>query len=201
MNYTIKCKKESDQSTLISHKRIRPLRIMKERKNMKPSENKNKQHTVPLPAIHESPGSQGMAAIFICPVCGNSFVRTMPSQSKCTACLEKEKAAADAGVKITYESFDGGGPRYSAVIEDPSIVSCSTDTKYKYKDGSNAEGSGYYVYLHLKGLKEGTTTLTVTADSFAVNFMESFTVTVDSTLAVQIEAEKSSDDVVIHGKW
>ena len=41
------------------------------------------------------PGDGGNAAIFICPICGQKFVRTMPGQNRCAACLEKENAVKE----------------------------------------------------------------------------------------------------------
>ena len=47
-----------------------------------------------------APGTGGNGAVFTCPVCGQKFVRTMPGQSKCSACYDKEK--------IVKESVDNG---------------------------------------------------------------------------------------------
>ena len=39
-----------------------------------------------------APGKGGMGAVFICPVCGRSFCRTMDEQEYCSAaCMEKAK--------------------------------------------------------------------------------------------------------------
>ena len=48
---------------------------------------------VPLSPGGHKPGEGGMAAVFTCPVCGSRFVRTTAGQTKCTACLEKERQA------------------------------------------------------------------------------------------------------------
>ena len=58
------------------------------RSNNKPMDNfkKNMNDNLPL-----RPGAGGNASVFICPICGQKFVRTMPGQNRCSACLDKDK--------------------------------------------------------------------------------------------------------------
>ena len=59
----------------------------------RPSGIKTSESGVPLPPGGHKPSEGGTAAVFTCPVCGSRFVRTMPGQEKCPACLEKKRQA------------------------------------------------------------------------------------------------------------
>ncbi len=58
--------------------------------------------------------------------------------------------------RLTFSSFRGGGPVYSLIIGDPSIVSCSKSTSHGILN-RNAKGTGYDVTFKLKGLRPGKT--------------------------------------------
>ena len=67
------------------------------------------------------PGSGGNAAVFTCPECGKSFVRTLPGQSKCSACLEKEKKAVDTKEVIAF--FDRLAPEWDeGMIRNEEVI-------------------------------------------------------------------------------
>lgn len=40
---------------------------------------------------HDAPGSGGMGAVFTCPFCGKTFVRTMDGQDRCLSCMKDPK--------------------------------------------------------------------------------------------------------------
>ena len=67
--------------------------------------------------------------------------------------------------KLSFHSFDGGGPEYSVKIDDPSIVSCTSRRDYGKKNHEVIDGAAYNVIFTLKGLKAGTTEMTVFAHS------------------------------------
>ena len=58
--------------------------------NQSLSKENKKSKTIPIK--DHMPGKGGNKAIFICPKCGNRFVRTMENQSICTLCMEKDQS-------------------------------------------------------------------------------------------------------------
>ena len=64
-------------------------------------------------------------------------------------------------VTMTFSSFDGGGPEYSAEIEDGSIAEISREKKYDKPDHDEVDGAGYKVIYNITGKKPGKTRLTV----------------------------------------
>ena len=61
---------------------------------------------------------------------------------------------------LSFHSFDGGGPRYSVVL-DSDIVTYKSERKYDKPDHKRLKGAGYYVIFTFTGLKPGETVLTV----------------------------------------
>ena len=98
--------------------------------------------------------------------------------------LAKEKAT------LTFHSFDGGGPRYSVVL-DSDIVSCQKEKRYKNPDHKKVRGAGYDVVFTFTGLKAGETVVTVQKRS-PVHERENedrlYKLKVDNDLNVKIEA-------------
>ena len=73
------------------------------------------------------------------------------------ACSGKENEMQ----KLSFHSFDGGGPEYTAVVADPEIVSVSSSKRYNSIFHSFLTGSGFDVTFTFKGLKPGETTVTI----------------------------------------
>ena len=95
--------------------------------------------------------------------------------------------------RLVFDSFDGGGPEYTAVVGDTSIVSCASERKYAKADHEQMTGAGYDVIFTLTGLKPGSTTLTVSSFSPIVGSEEyRYTVTVDEGL--NVTAERMADE-------
>ena len=56
---------------------------------LRPQTKQNNGNIVPS----HKPGEEGTGAVFICPVCGRKFTRTMKGQEQCSAaCMEKAKS-------------------------------------------------------------------------------------------------------------
>ena len=93
----------------------------------------------------------------------------------------------DAGTKLSFRSFDGGGPQYSVRVDDPTLVSAAQTKRYAKKDHKVLEGAGYEVIFTFTGLKAGTTVLTVEERSpIAGNYDHIYEVTVDENLQVTL---------------
>ena len=93
---------------------------------------------------------------------------------------------------LSFDSFDGGGPTYEIILEDPSIVSYESVRQYDKPDHEQMTGAGYTVTFAFTGLKPGQTTLTVQARSpIADNFDAIYTVLVDEDLQVSLVEERT----------
>lgn len=113
-----------------------------------------------------------------------------------TGCGEAKQRDASKTAELNFHSFDGGGPEYTVRIDDPSVVSCAKERRYSKADHKELDGAGYDVVFTLTGLRQGKTTLTVSARSpIADNFDNIYTVTVADDLSVSVEktAENSPD--------
>lgn len=92
---------------------------------------------------------------------------------------------------LTFDSFDGGGPTYKIVLEDPTLVSYESVRQYHNPNHDQMTGSGYTVTVTFTGLKPGQTTLTVQARSpIAENYDAIYTVLVDDALQVTLIEER-----------
>jgi hypothetical protein len=96
---------------------------------------------------------------------------------------------ADGYAYLTFSSFDGGGPVYTAAIADPGVVSCYYTRSYGNPDHASVDGAAYNVRFELRGIKPGETELTVSARSpIADNWDRRYKVTVDEEKRVRVEA-------------
>ena len=76
-------------------------------------------------------------------------------------CTDSKESENDKTATIEFDSFDGGGPEYTAVIEDENIISVSKEIKYNKPDHDEIDGAGYKVIYTITGKKPGKTRLTV----------------------------------------
>lgn len=90
--------------------------------------------------------------------------------------------------KLSFESFDGGGPDFTVLIADEGIVSYETEVKYHSSDHGEMTGSGFDKIITFTGIKPGETTVIVEERSpIADNLDHKCRVTVDDELNVKIE--------------
>lgn len=81
---------------------------------------------------------------------------------------KSDKAETDGAPKdaeLSFESFDGGGPEYRVVLDDPALLSYRSDVYYYKEDHEQMTGAGYRVAYTFTGLKAGATTLIVESRS------------------------------------
>ena len=99
----------------------------------------------------------------------NSMVdepETQPEPETSSAAPETETAAVpQKEVVLSFHSFDGGGPTFSVILDDPAALSYKTEQKYSSPHHAEMDGAGFTVYITLKGLKPGETAFTVVSDS------------------------------------
>ena len=102
-----------------------------------------------------------------------------------------EEASDNTGgekAKLSFESFDGGGPDFNVVITNEGIVSYETEVKYHSSDHGEMDGSGFDKIITFTGIKPGETTVVVEKRSpIADNLDHKYRVTVDEELNVQID--------------
>ena len=84
---------------------------------------------------------------------------------------------------LSFSSFDGGGPEYEIVLDDPTIAEWDSRREYDRPDHDQLTGAAYTEIFTFTGLKPGETALTVSARSpIAENFDARYTLCVDGTL-------------------
>ena len=98
-------------------------------------------------------------------------------------------AQTDAGTaKLSFDSFDGGGPEFNVIVEDESIVEYTKDVSYKKAGHEQLDGAGKEIVIIFTGQKPGQTNVTVEERSpIADNLDRRYKVTVDDNLSVSIE--------------
>ena len=90
--------------------------------------------------------------------------------------------------ELSYSSFDGGGPEFSVVIEDESILTYDSVRQYYDPNHEQMTGSGYEVRFTFHGRRQGTTKVTISARSpIADNYDDGYLATVDGDLRVTLE--------------
>ena len=95
---------------------------------------------------------------------------------------------------LSYDSFDGGGPEFTVLVDDPSVASYTGARVYKKADHAQLDGAGYTEVFTFTGLAAGQTTVTVQARSpIGDNYDAVYALTVDDTLRVSIEAVSRTD--------
>ena len=101
----------------------------------------------------------------------------------------------DKTATLSFESFDGGGPRFDVIIEDESIVSYSAVRKYASEDHEMMTGAGYDEVFTFTGIKPGETDMRIEVRSpIADNFDANYKVVVSEDLSVKIEELSISEE-------
>ena len=102
-----------------------------------------------------------------------------------------EEGQAAKTAELTFSSFDGGGHEYTAEIEDPSILTCTSVRDYGERDELE-DGSPYRMIFTFTGLKPGTTGVNIYGRSPIIeNDDASYTAVVDEELNVTLRAERA----------
>lgn len=100
-------------------------------------------------------------------------------------------------IKWQLSSFDGGGPEYDITFEDDTIATYSVEKKYRDPDHDKMTGSPFtYTYI-FKGVKPGTTKMTVEETLQGGSLLEDrkyYIVTVCDDLTIIIEEDKDAID-------
>lgn len=97
---------------------------------------------------------------------------------------------------LSFHSFDGGGPNFSAAVEDAALLTWTQTKEYEKKDHEELTGAGFTVTFTFTGLKPGKTQLTVEERSpIAGNWDHTYAVTVEEDLRVTLEeiTERNTD--------
>ncbi len=99
-----------------------------------------------------------------------------------------------ATARLTFDSFDGGGPEYSLILNS-DIVSWKRLRKYAKANHEELDGAGYTITYTFTGLKPGETRMTIQQRSpIAGNLDIFYSVKVDEKLNVEIK-QITTDDV------
>ena len=110
---------------------------------------------------------------------------------------QNDTALSGKTVTLTFSSFDGGGPQYSVRIDDPSVLSYTSERRYARADHAELDGAAFDDVFTFKGLKAGTATVIVSADSPIVEEEDRvYAVTVDADLRVSMQEQEIPSDVV-----
>ena len=89
---------------------------------------------------------------------------------------------------LSFDSFDGGGPDFTASAEDPSILSWTQNREYWDQNHEELNGAGFSVTFTFTGIKPGSTTLLIEERSpIAGNYDHVYAVTVAKDLSVTLE--------------
>lgn len=111
-----------------------------------------------------------------------------------TADNPQTEANTGAEAVLSFSSFDGGGPEYSVVLTDDTIVTYTCERRYGSVDHEEIDGAAYDVVFTFTGNKPGETDMTVEERSpIAGDFDHFYTVRVDSDLNVSIEYKSTAD--------
>ena len=90
--------------------------------------------------------------------------------------------------RLVFGSFDGGGPEYTAEIDDPEILMYTQEINYLDANHEDLDGAAYEVIFIFGGMRPGNTHVTVTGESpLAPAERYVYEATVDENLNVSME--------------
>ena len=96
--------------------------------------------------------------------------------------------------ELSFASFDGGGPEYRVKIEDPEILSCSGEIRYRDQNHEEIDGAGYDVVFTFSGKAPGSARVHVLSLSPIVgNEKFVYDAAVDENLNVTLEPLTQED--------
>lgn len=95
---------------------------------------------------------------------------------------------------LSFYSFDGGGPSFNAILEDPSLAEIQKVRDYGDTDPELVDGATFNVVFTFTGLVPGQTGLRIEERSpIAGNYDHAYLLTVGEDLTVSIEALEVTD--------
>ena len=108
----------------------------------------------------------------------------------------RDGGSGDGSVaELRFHSFDGGGPEYKIIIDDPSVLTYEYRKEYIDPNHEELNGAGFTVIFTLRGLAPGKTLVTVRSSSPIIEEEEErYTVEVDDKLHVTAVPAQSADD-------
>ena len=107
---------------------------------------------------------------------------------------ETEPEADMKKTTLSFDSFDGGGPSFSATADDPSILSWTQQRKYHNLNHEKMNGAGFTVTFTFTGTKPGSTRLLIEERSpIAGNYDHIYAVTVAEDLSVSLAWTETRD--------
>lgn len=115
-----------------------------------------------------------------------------PGSSAGTPSIDAPRAQISATLR--FDSFDGGGPAFSAKLADEGIVGVDSYTRYAREDHDQLDGAAFDAVFDFYGIRAGETTLTIEERSPLIgNYDRVYRVTVDDALQVTLEELYTND--------
>ena len=103
------------------------------------------------------------------------------------ACAEGVETEASGNAVLFFDSFDGGGPEFRAVI-DSDIVSIASERDYGSQNHEEIDGASYTWIFTFTGLKPGEASMRIEQRSPILNNLDwMYTVKVDDNLNVSVD--------------
>ena len=103
------------------------------------------------------------------------------------SCAGEESGPAAENAVLFFDSFDGGGPEYSAFI-DSDIVSVAVERDYGKQNHEELDGAAYTWIFTFTGLKPGETRMRIEERSPILDNLDwIYTVKVDENLNVSVD--------------
>lgn len=90
--------------------------------------------------------------------------------------------------RLTFDSFDGGGPSYRVEIGDSDILTYFTDVRYRDENHEEIDGAAYEIVFDFAGTKPGSTGVIIHSESAIAGYEDyKYTAVVDDNLNVRLE--------------
>lgn len=116
----------------------------------------------------------------------SSVPLTQESSSVQTTGAPSAEAPVFAG-ELTFSSFDGGGPEFTAAVEDPTVLTFKYQKRYSSPRHREMTGAPFTAAFTFRGLKPGESRVTVRAISPITGTAEYvYLARVDEALAVTL---------------
>lgn len=142
------------------------------------------------------------AAVLLAGCRSTAAVEDDPSTTGASAAPATDAPRTDAGAVLRFHSFDGGGPDYTAVIDDESILRCERRVEYNDPNHAQLDGAGFDVYFDFFGCKAGQTRVTVQERSpLTGNYDTVYQAVVNDALHVELQELYTEDlDAALIGR-